>query len=219
MNIDQVLGGATPKWGLTIRDEAGLIIDPSDIDKVDKVHIEIYNEESKEILAKYAYPAEDGSIGSVTFTGSGLNDMTNGGTYTGVLDRNYRIQIDEIGATDTFRWSDDGGLTWKETGVEITGSPQNLNCGVTIEFGATTGHTLNDRWDFITIGWATAIVENNEQVTFVIDSAKTSGATKGVEYGVLVEAHLKVTDGLGYPDNIDIVIKRGTLVLFKDPKE
>jgi len=124
MNIDQVIGGSTPKWGLTIRDEAGNIIDPSDSNKVDKVHIEIFNEETKDILIKFAYPAEE--------------------------------------------------------------------------------------------EWETAVVENNEQVTFVIPTTITDGAEKNKEFGVVAEVHLKVDAGLGYPNDIDIVIKRGTLVKFID---
>lgn len=84
----------------------------------------------------------------ITFTGSGLNDMVFGGTFTGAASTHYRIQIDAAGTPDTFKWSDDGGATWDQTAVAITGLAQPLNNGITITFGATTGHTLNDRWDF-----------------------------------------------------------------------
>lgn len=90
-----------------------------------------------------------GNIGTVTFTGSGLNDATSGGLYTGTADINYKIQIDAGDPTDpnTFKWSDDDGSTWTEN-VTITGSAQSLSNGVTITFGATTGHTLNEYWTF-----------------------------------------------------------------------
>lgn len=88
------------------------------------------------------------SVGSVTFTGGGLNDATSGGTYTYASAKNYRVQIDGTGTPDTFKWSDDGGSTWDATTVSITGSAQTLNEGVTITFSATTGHTVTDRWDF-----------------------------------------------------------------------
>jgi len=81
-------------------------------------------------------------------TGSGLDDMTAGVGYNGYGTKNFRVQIDAAGAPDTFKWSDDGGSTWEATGVAITGSAQKLNNGVTITFGATSGHTLDDRWDF-----------------------------------------------------------------------
>ena len=82
------------------------------------------------------------------FTGSGLDDLTAGATYNGYGTINFRVQIDATGTPDTFKWSDDGGGSWEETGVAITGSAQKLNNGVTITFAATTGHTVDDRWDF-----------------------------------------------------------------------
>ena len=93
------------------------------------------------------------SIGSITFTGTGLDDMTNGGTFIGASALNYRIEIDGLNPPfdpDEFKWSDDGGSTWDATGVTITGSAQTLNNGVTITFGSTSGHTVGDRWDFST---------------------------------------------------------------------
>ena len=84
----------------------------------------------------------------ITFTGSGTDDMSTGGSFTGGTTLNYRVQIDATGTPDTFTWSDDGGLTWDATGVAISGAAQALNNGVTITFSATTGHTLSDRWDF-----------------------------------------------------------------------
>lgn len=90
-----------------------------------------------------------GRWGSPDFTGTGLNDLTLGGTYSGAPDEvNYRVQIDGVGTPNTFKWSDNGGATFNATAVAITASAQTLNNGVTITFGATTGHTLNDRWDF-----------------------------------------------------------------------
>ncbi len=90
------------------------------------------------------------SVGSAAFTGTGLDDMTTGGTFIGSSALNYRVEIDATGTPDTFRWSDDGGSTWDASGVAITGSAQTLYNGVTVTFGATTGHTLADYWDFST---------------------------------------------------------------------
>jgi hypothetical protein len=90
-------------------------------------------------------------VGSATQTGSGLDDMTSQGTFVGLnTDLDYRVKIDATGTPDTFTWSDDDGSTWEATGVSITASAQALNNGVTVTFGATTGHTLNDYWDFST---------------------------------------------------------------------
>lgn len=83
--------------------------------------------------------------------GSGLNDFELGPEilYTNATTNGtYQIIIDGTGTPDTFKWSDDGGSTQEATTVAITGALQTLNNGVQIKFRATTGHTLNDRWDF-----------------------------------------------------------------------
>jgi len=86
-------------------------------------------------------------VGYNQFTGSGLNDMTCGGTFSGSAFIDYLVEIDATGTPDTFKWSDDGGATYT-TGVSITGSAQTLSNGVTVTFAATTGHTLADVWQF-----------------------------------------------------------------------
>ena len=101
------------------------------------------------VTTKHSAAFAGTNIGADTFTGTGLDDATIGGTFSGASALNYRIEID--GATpDTFKWSDDGGSTWDATMVAITGAAQTLNNGVTVTFGATTGHTATDRWDFAT---------------------------------------------------------------------
>ncbi|UCH82366.1 MAG: hypothetical protein JSW20_06950 [Nitrospiraceae bacterium] len=81
-----------------------------------------------------------------------LNDLASGGTYSGTGTEppyvNYRVEIDGT-APDTFRWSDDNGSTWQATEVAITaGTAQTLNNGVTVTFGADTGHTAGNYWNF-----------------------------------------------------------------------
>jgi hypothetical protein len=78
----------------------------------------------------------------------GLDDLTPGGTFNHQSDISYRVKIDGLGTPDTFTWSADGGTTWTATGVAVTGAAQTLNYGTTVTFGATTGHTLNNYWDF-----------------------------------------------------------------------
>lgn len=75
----------------------------------------------------------------------GLNDLTESGAYTYTDDIRYIIEIDAVGGTDTFQWSDDDGVTWT-TGVSITGAAQLLSHGVSVTFAATTGHLIDDSW-------------------------------------------------------------------------
>ena len=76
---------------------------------------------------------------------SALNDATSSGTYSGTIKTKFIIEIETTGSPDTFKWQkENGALT---LGVSITGSAQILSDGVQITFGATTGHTLEDKWE------------------------------------------------------------------------
>lgn len=87
-------------------------------------------------------------IDGATFVGAGVNNATSGGTFTGLVSRTFKIEIDTIGTPDRFKWSKNGGVSWDATAVSITGSAQTLAEGVTVTFAATTGHTLGDAWYF-----------------------------------------------------------------------
>jgi hypothetical protein len=87
------------------------------------------------------------SIGTLSFTGTGLNDATLGGTYSGAFNQTLRIQITSTGTPDQFSWSIDGTTNWVQSGINITSGAIALNyTGVTVTFGATTGHTLGNYW-------------------------------------------------------------------------
>ncbi len=86
-------------------------------------------------------------VGTDIFTGAGLNDLTPGGTYTGSVTRTFKVEIDGTGTPDTIKYSVDGGTTWISTTMPITGT-MYLLYGVTLTFGATTGHTSGNYWTF-----------------------------------------------------------------------
>lgn len=78
-----------------------------------------------------------------------LDDLSVGGAYNNTTAAAYAIQIDTVGSVDTFKWSRvyNGDTTvWQETGIPITGVAQVLENGITVTFGAKTGHTLNSLW-------------------------------------------------------------------------
>lgn len=87
-----------------------------------------------------------GASGTSQTTGSGLDDATFTGHFTGTASTTYYVKIDATGTPDTFSWSKDNFSTTEATGVAITGNDQSLDNGISINFGATTGHTLNDVW-------------------------------------------------------------------------
>ena len=86
-------------------------------------------------------------VGSPTFVGTGLDDLTVAGTYTGDVTKTFRVQIDGAGTPDTVKWSEDDGETWNSKLINIT-IPLYLSYGLTLAFGATTGHTATEYWYF-----------------------------------------------------------------------
>lgn len=87
---------------------------------------------------------------NTTFTGSGLDDGVLTGHFEGAASATYYVRIDGVGTgtggVDTFEWSLDDFSTTEATGVDITGSAQELSDGIEIDFNATTGHTSGDKW-------------------------------------------------------------------------
>lgn len=91
---------------------------------------------------------EDKGSGPVTFTGVS-DDMTVETTYTGWEKKiNFVVEIDGTGSPNTFKWSDDGGATYKEQGVNCSTSNYILNRGIEIKFVSATGHTIGDKWEW-----------------------------------------------------------------------
>lgn len=98
-------------------------------------------------------------ISPTTKNGTGSGDFVSGGEFAGMIDRNYKVQIDtagEIGAA-TFKWSKDGGTTWDGTLIPILDTdPIELELGVTIQPGGGAGQDFNlgDYWTFTAEFWA-----------------------------------------------------------------
>lgn len=86
----------------------------------------------------------------LVFSGTGLNDLTHLGkaTYPDNGLTYFQIKITATGTPDSFQYSMDNGATWNGSNIAITGAEQSIGGtkDVRIQFGATTGHTLNDRW-------------------------------------------------------------------------
>jgi len=110
------------------------------------------------VADQYIYLNTGDAIGEAgtTFTGSGLDDAVYHGYFEGSTTTNYYVRIDATGTPDTFEWSKDNFATTEATGVAITGAEQALDNNITIEFLATTGHTIGDVWD----GTASPIAED-----------------------------------------------------------
>lgn len=97
------------------------------------------------------------AIGTPNFQGSGSNGtgddlLTVGGTYTGSKDITLRVMMD---AATTWKYSTDGGVTFRETTSAITAADTYMlvEMGVYISFPATSGYTATtDYWDISLTG-------------------------------------------------------------------
>ena len=78
--------------------------------------------------------------------------------YTGVAPTQYVIEIDAGSPNPTFRWSDDNGATWEDSGIDLIAAsvvgPYNLNNGVIVyvtnyqDNPMGTVYTVGDKWEF-----------------------------------------------------------------------
>ena len=117
------------------------------------------------------------------FSGTGLNDLTHLGqaTYPDQTLTQFQVKITGIGTPDSFQYSTNGGSTWNGTNIAITGAEQSIGGtkDVRIQFGATTGHTLNDRWawDELPLYMIVATRAGMYQVTSAVAFPTTAGTT------------------------------------------
>jgi len=132
------------------------------------------------------YDVIAGTFKTTTFTGTGLDDMSKSGTFTGAAALDYRVQIDSVGispAPDTFSWSDDGGVSWDGTLLPITGSAQAIGSeGVIVSFGNTNNHTLGDRWDFSTNSLANIDGNVMQQLKYISENLSGTSTTLQLAY-------------------------------------
>ena len=120
------------------------------------------------------YPCESNPIksllGTVTYTGSHLDDMTVSGTYTGDVQKTFRVKVSTAANPDKVDWSEDGGLTWVSTGITVT-AKMYAAYGIEINFGAVTGHTATDYWEFICYPIASVLVNQKASLSGIPISA------------------------------------------------
>ena len=91
------------------------------------------------------------SISTPGYTGSGLDDITVGGIYTGDGDKCYEVEIDGTGSPDTFKWRPScGSGAYSAATVNVSTSATTLGNGVTVLWAASTGHTSGGVWRFKT---------------------------------------------------------------------
>jgi len=111
----------------------------------------ITNSNNISLSGAFSYFNSGDTIGeaNTVFTGSGLDDAIFTGHYEGTSsNKTFKVKITTLhtgGTEDLFRWSTDNFVT-QSAEIEITGSDQELEEGIKIEFNATRGHTVGDIW-------------------------------------------------------------------------
>ena len=84
---------------------------------------------------------------SVPMDVSGSTILTSSGTYLGIEEREYLLEIDTTGSSNTFRWSTNGGANFNNSLVPIKANqPISLSSGVIVTFSSSTDAELGDRW-------------------------------------------------------------------------
>ena len=138
-------------------------------------------------LGKIILPT-DNTFASSTVT------ITAGGVYTGTTDKIYMIKND---TTTTFKWSDDGGVSWQGEYIPVSyavGQRYPLNNGVYITFSSAAGHVVNDYW--VIQAKITAVVNSN----IIINGSVTNDGSSGtVVTGVTDNTVNTTTSTLGAP--------------------
>lgn len=83
----------------------------------------------------------------------GENDLSAGGTFSGTARTYFEIEVDSIGAADTFKWrkitrnaSSVKTIGAWTAGVDMTGAAQTLADGITVTFAEVVNHTEGDAW-------------------------------------------------------------------------
>jgi hypothetical protein len=83
-------------------------------------------------------------------TGTGLSDLSLSGIYTKSdgSATDYAIKITTEDAQDQFKLSTDGGATYPGADINCLTTGNDIGNGFTLTWGAITGHTLNDEWEW-----------------------------------------------------------------------
>ena len=109
----------------------------------------ITNTNNISLSGAFNYFNSGDTITDITYTGSGLNDMTFTGHYDGTSsNKTYYVRIKtSAGNPDTFEWSLDNWTTIEATDIAITGNDQLLEDGISAKFNAVNGHATSDNWN------------------------------------------------------------------------
>jgi len=83
------------------------------------------------------------------------------------------------GTSDTISWTETGGAGGSGTGVSINNLFVVLDDGISVDFGASSGHTLSDYWTYTITSGQTQVQTDDLQVPENLNDATYSGIFSG----------------------------------------
>ena len=102
-------------------------------------------------------------LSSIITSANDTSNISVSGSYTGNTSRVYLLQIDSLASPNTFKWSNNGGVSFQNIYVPISAFvPISLDSGLSIIFAASTGFFYNQQFTFQTK--ITALVENTVSI-------------------------------------------------------
>lgn len=108
------------------------------------------------------------------FSGTGLNDATSGGIANGGGENHIFVAtLAATGTPDTFQWQEDGGAPSSAINIVAT-TPNLMADGITITFGASTGHHAGDSWTI-------SVTVNGSVSSSTVMSPGVGGRFRGVQ--------------------------------------
>ena len=97
------------------------------------------------------------SNGQADFTGSGVDDMTSSGTFTGdrTTSPTWTIKVSDATTNpDKYQWKKGSGSYSSDVSMTACPTTTSLGEGVSVCWTLVDGHTLNDQWTITVIGCA-----------------------------------------------------------------
>ena len=133
----------------------------------------------------------------VLTTGSGLDDITSGGSFVAPVGFSGRtvftFTVDSTGTTDTFTTRRDGRIIQTKQDMATAAISIRTGDGVTVLWAAVTGHTLDDVWTVVVS--RDTILEDGDRLGYYFDVDAGGTVTVPTELeGLNVITQLQPTD-------------------------
>lgn len=167
------------------------------------------------------------------FTGSGTNNFYKIGDYNGSDNGLYEFEID---GSETFKYTNDSGDTYIDTGVAISSyqSFTLIHNGIKIKWDSQFGHTLGDKWTFtarqkttpplinatqvdgtniFTLGYDGTVGNDTHRYNWPDLNRTATGTNLTVESINITGCDIYMPDGTLYCNNTINVTKPGKLII------